>query len=167
MHGTRGICGHEFHHELLSAADVRASVGGAFVRHGREHVGVPLLRQAEVDKTGAGNFNGGKPGAFKLQICNKRLSNFPRGHVKGSGRSHGVVCGEVAVGGVLGYLHHAAELSLRQLSRRGGPGAGRFQKCVYAVLCRLYKVHIVFLSCSRTFIRNLLRPNTAWSISTT
>ena len=135
VHGAGGIGGDKLHHQLFAAALVHAAVVCALGIDAGEHVGIPAGREAEVDEAGAGHLDRRKPASVQIQVLRKRLGDFARGHVQGARAGHGVVCGVVAVLGVLRDLHRAAEHSaLGELSLRGRFRAGVVQKGVDAVL---------------------------------
>ena len=60
-HGPGGVGGHELHHDLLSVAVVHAAVVRAGALDGGQHVLIPLVGQAEVQKARACRLNAGKP----------------------------------------------------------------------------------------------------------
>ena len=102
-------------------AVVHAAIVRAGFVHGSQHVLIPLVGQAEVQKARPCRLNGGKPRAVQLHVRDERLGDLARGHVHGLGRRHGVVGGKVAVGGVLRLLDGAAHVrALGQIERRGG-----------------------------------------------
>ena len=120
-HGPGRVGGHELHHDLLAVAVVHAAIVRAGVIHRGQHVLIPLVGQAEIQKARPGRLDGGKPRAVQLHVRDERLGDLAWGHVHGLGRRHGVVGGKVAVGGVLRLLDGAAHVrALGQIKRRGG-----------------------------------------------
>ena len=58
---------------------------------------------------------------IQARVRDERLGDLARRHVHGLGRCHGMVCGKVAVGGVLRLLDGAAHVrALGQIKRHGG-----------------------------------------------
>ena len=135
VHGARGVRGHELHHEALPVPLVHAAVILPLLRDGLQHVRVPGRGEAEVDKAGARHLHGGKPAPREIQVIFQRLRDLAGGHVQGAGPGHGVVRGVVAVLGVLGDLHRAAERGPRgEQALCGGLFAGGGEQGVDAVL---------------------------------
>ena len=60
-HRAGGVGGHELHHDLLSVTVVHAAVVRAGALDGGQHVLIPLVGQAEVQKARACRLNAGKP----------------------------------------------------------------------------------------------------------
>ena len=117
---------------------------------GLQHIGIPPVRQAEVDEAGAGHLHRGKPGICQIGVGDQGLGDLPGGHVQGLGPGHGVVGGKVTVGAVLGDLHGAAEGGAGgELSLLGGLLIGGVQNLTDAVFGVLYHVRhgTALLSC--------------------
>ena len=120
-HGPGRVGGYELHHDLFPVAVVHAAIVRAGFVHGSQHVLIPLVGQAEVQKARPCRLNGGKPRAVQLHVRDERLGDLAWGHVHGLGRRHGVVGGKVAVGGVLRLLDGAAHVrTLGQITLCGG-----------------------------------------------
>ena len=120
-HGPGRVGGHELHHDLLAVAVVHAAIVRAGFVHCGQHVLIPLVGQAEVQKARSGRLDGGKPRAVQIHVRDERLGDLARGHVHGLGRRHGVVGSKVAVCGVLRLLDGAANVrALGQVARRSG-----------------------------------------------
>ena len=60
-HGAGGVGGHELHHDFLPVTVVHAAVVRAGALDGGQHVLIPLVGQAEVQKARACRLNAGKP----------------------------------------------------------------------------------------------------------
>ena len=120
-HRAGGVGGHELHHDFLPVTVVHTAVIRAGILDGGQHVLIPLVGQTEVQKARTCRLNAGKPRAAELHVRNERLGDLARRHVHGLGRRHGMVCGKVAVGGVLRLLNAAADLrALGQFARGDG-----------------------------------------------
>ena len=146
VHGAGGIGGDELHHDLLPLALVQTAVVLALAGDGSEHIGVPAVGQAEVQKAGAGGLQRGKPGSLQLRILDQRLGDLARGHAQDAGAGHGVVGGKIAVGGILGDLHRAAEpCPGGQLTLLRRALIGLLQNLVYAVFRFLDPIRHVML----------------------
>ena len=109
VHGAGGVGGDKLHHQPLAVAHVHPAVVRALSGDISQHVGIPALRKAEVDKAGACHLHRGKPAALQLHVGHQGLRDLPGGHVQGLGPGHGVVCGVIAVGGILGDLNAAGK----------------------------------------------------------
>ena len=102
-------------------AVVHAAIVRAGIVHRGQHVLIPFVGQAEVQKARPGRLDGGKPRAVQLHVRDERLGDLARSHVHGLGRRHGMVGGKVAVGGVLRLLDGAAHVrALGQVARGSG-----------------------------------------------
>ena len=148
VHGTGGVGGDELDHDLLPLKRVAAAVVRALALHRAEHVAVPGRSQAEVYEPGTGSLGAREPAAVQLEVGYQRVGYFPGSHAQRLCAGHGVVGGEVAVGRILGYLHHARERGcLGQLALfgradlRGGeqladlPLGGFNKICHYSIPC--------------------------------
>ena len=62
VQGPGGVGGDEFEQDFLRVFCLVAAVGGAFAHDGFEYGAVAAARQADVDETGAGDFDGGDAG---------------------------------------------------------------------------------------------------------
>ena len=169
VHGAGGVCGDELDHALRAVSDVHAAVILALSGDVLQHVAVPALTEAEVDEAGAGDLDGVEPRAIKLHVRRERFGDLARRHVQHAGAGHGVVCGIVAVGGVLGYLNAAAEHRARgQLALFYGLLAGLVQNTAYLLFCVMYQIcHCCSLFCSVMLSLNMFRLTTVCSMSTT
>ena len=145
-HRAGGVGGDELDHDLLAVAVVHAAVVRALGLDAMQHVGVPLWREAEIQEAGARDLGGGKPALREIEMGNQRLGNLSGRHAQRLGRGHGVVRGEVAVGGILRLLHAAAELALPAEFARGDGGIiCLMQQCVQRLLCLFDAVHNRYL----------------------
>ena len=62
VQGAGRVGGDEFEQDFLRVFCLVAAVGGAFAHDGFEYGAVAAARQADVDETGAGDFDGGDAG---------------------------------------------------------------------------------------------------------
>ena len=108
-------------------------------------------------KPGPRGLGAHEPAAVEREVGHKRVCYLPRRHAQRPGARHGVIGGKVAVGGVLGYLHHAGERrGLGQLALSGGARLGVGQESVYLSFCLFNKIS--HLSNPRTFSHIDFKP---------
>ena len=161
VHGAGGVRGDELDHILLAVQPVVAAVVFLLFFHGGDHVGIPLLAEAEVQKAGACDLNGGEVGVAQVHVLGQDLGDLAGilAHGLGSGQAEGR--GIVAVGGILGDLHggnggnalgQEAFLHSRAVSRRRQLGD--------LVLCAADHIHSKFSSihCGFTQSARHIRP---------
>ena len=172
VHGTRGVCGDEFDHELFALADVAASVIGPLTEDGLYNVRVPAFAETEVHKAGSRYLDGVKPGAGKVKVCEQYLCDLAGRHTHRLRTGEGVVCGVVAVCGVLGDLNAAGKCNaLRQFALFGSGGVCLADKLRDLLLCALYHVHRLYLKsfspscrvCSRSTRGGQCQPCSGYS----
>ena len=116
VHGSGGVGGNEFHIHRPSGTVGNTAIIRAFFPDGGEDCAIPGTVKHEVDEAGTGNRDRREKAAVEIAVLRQRLSDLPRGHPQCFRADHGVVCGIIAVGNVLGDLHRA---------RKNGSGGKR------------------------------------------
>ena len=139
MHGAGGICGNEFHHNLLSRQRLGRTVVCAFRFYGGQNVAVPAVADGEIQKAGAGDLYFFKIRAAQVQMVAQNLCQIPGAHAQRLGAGQREIRGVIAVAAVLGHFYTAANLTLRCAEKalfHGARIAGGHQLCnlVFGIL---------------------------------